>query len=84
MFRIAPETKIGELLKNMPEAAEILANMGMHCPTCPSAQNETLEQACDVHDFDVTVDEVTVGSNVTGVVEGIIMEYYLYLTLKRI
>ena len=52
MFRIAPETKIGELLKNMPEAAEILANMGMHCPTCPSAQNETLEQACDVHDFD--------------------------------
>ncbi len=37
----------------MPEAAEILANMGMHCPTCPSAQNETLEEACGVHDMDV-------------------------------
>lgn len=53
MFRITAETKIGELLKNMPEAAEILAQMGMHCPTCPSAQNETLEDACAVHDFDV-------------------------------
>jgi hydroxylamine reductase len=53
MFRITENTKIGELLRNMPEAAEILAQMGMHCPTCPSAQNETLEEACDVHDMDV-------------------------------
>lgn len=53
MFRITENTKIGELLRTMPEAAEILANMGMHCPTCPSAQNETLAQACEVHDFDV-------------------------------
>ena len=53
MFRITENTKIGELLRQFPEAAEILGNMGMHCPTCPSAQNETLAQACDVHDFDV-------------------------------
>ena len=50
MFRITENTKIGELLRQFPEAAEILGNMGMHCPTCPSAQNETLAQACDVHD----------------------------------
>ena len=53
MFRITENTTIGELLRNMPEAADILANMGMHCPTCPSAQNETLEEACGVHDMDV-------------------------------
>lgn len=53
MFRISENTTIGELLRNMPEAADILANMGMHCPTCPSAQNETLEEACEVHDMDV-------------------------------
>ena len=53
MFRITENTKIGELLRNMPEAAEILAQMGMHCPACPSAQNETLSEACEVHDMDV-------------------------------
>lgn len=52
MFRITENTTIGELLKNMPEAAEILANMGMHCPTCPSAQGETIGEACIVHDMD--------------------------------
>lgn len=52
MFRITENTTIGELLRNMPEAADILANMGMHCPTCPSAQNETLAEACEVHDMD--------------------------------
>ena len=46
MFRINENTKIGELLRNFPEAAGILQEMGMHCPGCPSAQNETLEEAC--------------------------------------
>ena len=53
MFRINENTKLGELLRNCPESAEILAGMGMHCPTCPSAQNETLAEACEVHDMDV-------------------------------
>ena len=53
MFRITKDTKIGDLLKNCPEAVGILQEMGMHCPGCPSAQNESLEEACMVHDMDV-------------------------------
>ena len=53
MFRITPNTQIGELLREFPEAAGILQEMGMHCPGCPSAQHETLEEACMVHDMDI-------------------------------
>lgn len=53
MFRITPNTQIGELLREFPEAAGILQEMGMHCPGCPSAQLETLEEACMVHDMDI-------------------------------
>ena len=56
MFRINENTRIGELLRACPEAAEILQEMGMHCPGCPSAQNETLEEACMVHG--IAVEEV--------------------------
>ena len=53
MFRITENTRIVELLKQFPEAAGILQEMGMHCPGCPSAQMETLEEACMVHDMDI-------------------------------
>ena len=53
MFRINANTQIGELLREFPEAAEILQEMGMHCPGCPSAQHETLEEACMIHDMDI-------------------------------
>lgn len=46
-------TKIGELLKIAPEKATILLEAGMHCLGCPASQNETLEEACDVHGIDV-------------------------------
>lgn len=45
--------KIGELLEKHPEKAEVLLNAGMHCLGCPSAQAETLEEACAVHGIDV-------------------------------
>ena len=51
-MRLTVNTKIGELLQVDPEMANILMNMGMHCIGCPSSQNETLEQACDVHGLD--------------------------------
>ena len=53
MFRITKDTAIGELLKEIPDAADILTDMGMHCLGCPSAQRETLEEACMVHGLDV-------------------------------
>ena len=50
---ISKTTKIGDLLREAPEKAEILLNAGMHCLGCPSAQEETLEEACMVHGIDV-------------------------------
>lgn len=47
------DTKIGEILQKAPEKAEILLNAGMHCLGCPASQEETLEEACEVHGIDV-------------------------------
>lgn len=50
---INKDTKIGDLIKDYPEKAEILLQAGMHCLGCPASQAETLEEACDVHGIDV-------------------------------
>ena len=52
MFRLTKNTTIGELLQNVPEMAEVLTGIGMHCLGCPSSQRETLEQAAEVHGLD--------------------------------
>ncbi len=52
-MEITKNTKIGELLENAPEKAEVLIQAGMHCLGCPASQAETLEEACDVHGIDV-------------------------------
>ena len=46
-------TKIGELLEQAPEKADILLEIGMHCLGCPASQMETIEEACEVHGIDV-------------------------------
>jgi len=46
-------TKIGDLLEETPEKADILLEAGMHCLGCPSASGETIEQACEAHGIDV-------------------------------
>lgn len=53
IMEITKNTKIGELLENAPEKAEVLIQAGMHCLGCPASQAETLEEACDVHGIDV-------------------------------
>ena len=50
---ISKDTKIGELLQEFPDKAEILLAAGMHCLGCPASQAETLEEACEVHGIDV-------------------------------
>ena len=50
---ITKETMIGQLLKDKPEAAEIVFQYGMGCIGCPSAQMESLEQAAAVHGIDL-------------------------------
>ncbi|MBP5288724.1 MAG: DUF1858 domain-containing protein [Clostridia bacterium] len=46
---INENTLIGEIVREYPQAAEVLFAIGMHCLGCPSAQGETLAQACAVH-----------------------------------
>lgn len=46
---------IGEIITIDPGNAAILMANGMHCPGCPSAQGETLEEAAMVHGMDVEV-----------------------------
>lgn len=50
---INKDTRIGDLLQEAPEKADILLEAGMHCLGCPASQAETLEEACDVHGIDV-------------------------------
>lgn len=49
MAEVTKETLIGDLLAEHREAAPILMQAGMHCLGCPSAQAESLEEACMVH-----------------------------------
>ena len=52
-MKINKDMKIGELLEQAPEKAEILMEAGMHCLGCPASQAETLEEACEVHGINV-------------------------------
>lgn len=49
---ITKEMLLGEILRNKPEAAQILMEFGMHCLGCPSSQMESLAEACMVHGLD--------------------------------
>lgn len=51
---ISKEMLMGEILdnENAETIAEILMAEGMHCVGCPSAQMESLEEACAVHGID--------------------------------
>ena len=47
---ITKETLIGEALAiDLDVVAPVLLEMGMHCLGCPSAQGESIEEACMVH-----------------------------------
>lgn len=46
---ITKEMVIGEILRLDGNLAPILMEMGMHCLGCPSAQMESLADACMVH-----------------------------------
>lgn len=50
---IAADILVGELMRQYPAAAPILMECGMHCLGCPSAQMESLADACMVHGLNV-------------------------------
>ncbi|QEJ99343.1 hydroxylamine reductase [Treponema phagedenis] len=46
---ISADMLIGSIVRKFPEAVPVLIAQGMHCLGCPSAQTETLANACLVH-----------------------------------
>ena len=46
---ITKDMTIGEVVRNHRETVEVLMEFGMGCVGCPSAQAETIEEACQVH-----------------------------------
>ena len=55
MAQVTKQTTIGEMLRIDPNIAAILMRAGMHCIGCPSAQGESLEEACFVHGIDADI-----------------------------
>ena len=53
MATVTKEMTIGEIINIDQGVIAVLLNYGMHCIGCPSAQGESLEEACMVHGLDV-------------------------------
>ncbi len=51
-MQISKDMLIGELVQMHEAVAPMLMKAGMHCLGCPSAQSESLEEACMVHGID--------------------------------
>jgi hybrid cluster-associated redox disulfide protein len=52
MATINKEMLISEILQKDEGVISILLDSGLHCLGCPSAQMESLEEACFVHGID--------------------------------
>lgn len=57
---VSKDMTIGQLIREFPNVAPILMQVGMHCLGCPSAQAETLGEAAMVHglDADLLVEKI--------------------------
>lgn len=59
-MQISKNILIGELIQLDQGIIPILLGSGMHCVGCPSAQGESLEEACMVHGIDADALEATI------------------------
>lgn len=50
---ISKDMTIAEIIQTNQNIIPILLDSGMHCIGCPSAQGESLEEACMVHGIKV-------------------------------
>ena len=48
--QVTRETIIGDILDMDQTTAPYFMEIGMHCLGCPASRNETVEEACMVHD----------------------------------
>ena len=51
-MQVNKDMLIGELVQMHELIAPMLMRAGMHCLGCPSAQGESLEEACMAHGID--------------------------------
>ncbi len=56
MAKVTKDMLIADILRIDKGTVPILLRAGMHCLGCPSAQGESLEEACTIHGIDA--DEV--------------------------
>ncbi len=49
MAKITKDTIIIDVLRTVPQSANLFLEIGMHCLGCPSSSGESIEQACMVH-----------------------------------
>ena len=52
MKQATKQNTIGEILEMNEEIVALFLGHGMFCVHCPSAQHESLEEACMVHNID--------------------------------
>jgi len=53
VYTVERDSLLIEVLENAPQTAPFFNAIGMHCLTCVLANDETIEQACAAHGFDV-------------------------------
>ncbi|WP_029319088.1 DUF1858 domain-containing protein [Butyrivibrio sp. AE3004] len=51
-IKVTKDMLIGNVISEYPAAYDALMEAGMHCLGCPSAQMESLKDACLVHELD--------------------------------
>lgn len=51
-MQVSKDMLIGQMIQLDELIPQMLMGAGMHCLGCPSAQGETLEEACMVHGID--------------------------------
>ncbi len=52
MAKVTKDMIIGDVVRTYPELVPTFVQNGMHCIGCPSAQAESIEDACFVHGLD--------------------------------
>lgn len=51
-MQVTKDMLIGEIVNGDERTIPVLLDAGMHCLGCPSAQGESLAEACMVHGID--------------------------------
>lgn len=62
-------TLIGTIMREYPEAVDVLLDAGMHCLGCPASQAESLADACSVHMLDAAPVVAAVNARIAQVRE---------------